>query len=158
MRIVPTAMSSSLQRMTAWLCLAMTVLTGIVPARGFALCMEADGCVRIEFKAVDEDCDGCEDHGVEAPASDVLTAPDGSPSCPCVDLALPGPPGDPQATPDQRSPLERIALQRDLCAEARPAIVEPARFPNAPVRTAPRAQVLRPPDALTLIASVLLLV
>lgn len=82
------------QRITAWLCLALVLLTGMTPAQGFVVCIEADGCVSVEIKAPDATCGGCEGH--EATNSPVELAAPASESvpCPCIDLAVPGSPQD----------------------------------------------------------------
>ena len=79
-------------RLTAWLCLALVLLTGLTPVQGFVVCIEEDGCVSIEIKAADASCGGCEGHeGGESPVQAAATRSEGT-ACPCIDLAVPGSP------------------------------------------------------------------
>ena len=132
-----------LQRLTAWLCLATALLTGSVPMQGLVLCIEGDGCVRFELVGALEECGDCGAHEDEAPASQQGELR-GEDSCPCVDLQLPVSPETTRLLPAwiPLPPAPRIA-----CV---PAFVP--RTTHAP-RAAPR-----PPDSLTRIRSVVLLV
>jgi hypothetical protein len=77
-------------RLTAWLCLALVLLTGLAPTQGFVVCIESDGCVSIEFKAADAGCDGCEGHEESGnPVQAAATSSEDAP-CPCIDFAVPG--------------------------------------------------------------------
>jgi hypothetical protein len=93
---------SLLHRLTAWLCLALVLLTGLTPAQGFVVCIEEDGCVSIEVKATDASCGGCEGHEEsDTPVQAAGTTGDGAP-CPCLDLAVP-------ASPEQQLAQSRSA-------------------------------------------------
>lgn len=81
-------------RFTAWLCLALALFAGVSPAQGFVLCIEQDGCVSIEVKATDADCGGCDAHVEDEAPSQPDACPDEEPACPCIDLAVPGSPGE----------------------------------------------------------------
>lgn len=79
-------------RLTAWLCLALVLLTGLTPAQGFVVCIEDDGCVSIEVKAADANCGGCEGHEEgDSPVQTAATSSEEAP-CPCIDLPVPGSP------------------------------------------------------------------
>jgi hypothetical protein len=145
-------MPATLQRLTAWLCLAVALLTGTLPARGFVLCIEADGCVRVELKSTNAECDTCEEHE-PAPLSDELALTDLRDSqCPCVDVAFPG-----------SGPQQRI-LPKPVAVDVGPWTALPAPLLAQPVASlatcvrGPPATVPRPLAALALIRSVVLLV
>jgi len=102
-----------LPRLTAWLCLALVLLTGLTPAQGFVVCIEEDGCVSIEVKAADADCGGCEGHDEsETPVQANATTTEDA-SCPCLDLAVPG------------SPEQQLALSRSIEFHVGPWIAPP---------------------------------
>lgn len=84
--------------MTAWVCLAVALLTGLAPVHGFVVCIEADGCVRIETKAPDVDCGGCDDHGSEGIQSE-FPATTSDDACPCIDIQVPGFPREERLLP-----------------------------------------------------------
>ena len=92
-RTIPTLVTLSLpHRLTAWLCLALVLLTGLTPAQGFVVCIEDDGCVSIEVKAADANCGGCEGHEEgDSPVQTAATSSEEAP-CPCIDLPVPGSP------------------------------------------------------------------
>ena len=143
---------SFLLRLTAWLCLSMTLLAGVTPAQGFVLCIEADGCLSIELKSVVADCGGCEGHEEGVLAGSVDAQPAESTDCGCIDLSLPSSPQDQRQQP---KPVEFqvgpwIAPLCDLFSQQLTALCGATR---APPSVAPR-----PPDALALIRSVVLLV
>lgn len=69
----------------------MMLLSGLTPAQGFVVCIEADGCVSVEIKATDADCGGCEGHQNEGPSSESGVSTAAGEACPCIDLAVPGP-------------------------------------------------------------------
>jgi len=89
-RTILIVMPSLLHRFTAWLCLALVLVTGSTPARGFVVCIENDGCVSIEIKAAYEDCDGCDGHDERDASEPVATASNDGEPCPCLDLVVPG--------------------------------------------------------------------
>lgn len=78
-----------IHRLTAWLCLALALFAGLTPAQGFVVCIEQDGCVSIEVKEIDGDCDSCEDHDADSSELAVEEV-----ACPCVDLEVPGTPDE----------------------------------------------------------------
>ena len=146
------AMASILQRATAWLCLAVAVLTGLTPAHGFVLCLEPDGDVCIEVDASAEKCSGCvvDSHNA-APVSEQAVTTD-VPCCPCLDLPVPGFSQDRQILPKASeiqigpwianvAPLVRLSIPSSLATSHR----TPDEAP-------------RPPDSLALIRTVVLLV
>lgn len=92
-RTIPTLVTLSLpHRLTAWLCLALVLLTGLTPVQGFVVCIEGDGCVSLEAKAADASCGGCAGHDAsEAPLQASTTAGEGA-ACPCIDIGVPGSP------------------------------------------------------------------
>ncbi len=128
------------------MCLVLTLFSGVVPAQGIVVCLEADGCVRIESKAVDGACDGCDTHqenaATESGAQDEM--------CPCVDIDVPGA----DQSPRPRDPsLEQWAQMLVPPTRAwRITAVEPQGRSVATNRPRPR-----PPDALLMIQSVVLL-
>lgn len=145
-------MTSFLQRTTAWLCLVVTLLTGVTPAQGFVLCFEPDGCISIEVATAAERCNGCESQ--EAP-----TTP-GSPSvrlthetgCPCQDVHVAG------LAQDLRLQPKPIELKVGPWIAAPPTFLYLLTVSPSPVVHAPPTEVPRPPDTLELIRSVVLLV
>ena len=74
-------------RLTASLCLALVLLTGLTPAQGFVVCIGDDGCVCIEVTAVEESCGCCDEGGTLVPAE--TTSQDDAP-CSCLDLIVTG--------------------------------------------------------------------
>jgi hypothetical protein len=77
-------------RFVAWFSLALLILTGLTPAQGVVVCIEADGCLSIEFKATDRDCGTCEGHEPGELAGETLSGPATTSGCPCVDYVVPG--------------------------------------------------------------------
>lgn len=142
---------SFLQRTTAWLCIAVALLTGTTSAQGFVLCLEADGCVRVEAQRGDADCSACEGHETVArPMLAVESAASGQ-DCPCVDLAVPG------CRQEQRVLPGSIELQiRAWIAQPPELFVRTCSLAGLSDR-APPAAVPRPPDSLALIRTVVLL-
>lgn len=145
-------MPALLHRLTAWLCLAVALVTGTLPARGFVLCIEADGCVRVELKTTNAECDTCDEHE-PGPLADELALTDARDSeCPCIDVAVPG-----------RGPQPR-SLPKPIALEVGPWVALPA--PSSVQAVAPLALSVRGPPAtvprplatLALIRSVVLLV
>lgn len=114
-------MTNSARRFTAWLCITLAALAGFAPTRGFVLCIEADGCVRLELKAPIEACGGCEPHDA-SDSSDASVDHGTATECACVDLSIPGT-SEPQIASAQTivihdvqfvAPVEHIRLQ--VCA------------------------------------------
>lgn len=138
--------------MTAWLCLAVVLLTGVTPAQGgVVLCIEEDGCVSVEVRARGAECAGCEGHETAAASEQSAAIPLEGIGCPCVDLAMPGARHDQRALPKSLelqagpwiAPASQIRLQ---------ALVEIDAAPHALAKRVPR-----PPDVLALIQTVVLL-
>jgi len=155
---VPTPVDSSqvmspiLQRMTAWLCLALFLLTGAAPAQGFVLCIEADGCVRVEVKSSTGDCGSCDSHDSSSLPSQAPTTPTRDAGCPCIDIAVPG------------SPQGKRVPPRPVEFESGPCITPPLALFSQPLVSvavalgATRSQSPRPPESLAHIRTVVLLV
>lgn len=83
-------MSSLGTRLVAWLCLALVLLSGLTPAQGFVVCVEADGCITIEIKAPGGDCLSCGDHEKAGVVDESVSSRGSDPECPCVDYVVPG--------------------------------------------------------------------
>ena len=103
-------------RLVAWLCLALMLLTGLTPAQGFVVCIEADGCVNIEVKAADQNCGTCEGHEPTKLASEKVADPTTTPECPCVDYVVPG------------SPDQRVVTNRSLDLHVGPWVAPAAQL------------------------------
>jgi hypothetical protein len=144
-------MTSMIQRTTAWLCLAVALLTGFTPAQGTVICLEPDGCVRIELAISAASCFGCGEHREDAtPSSPVVRAPEVS-DCPCVDLPVPG-------TSQERRLRNSIALRLGSWIANPVALTAPPLLPAPRALRALRLDPPRPPESLALIRSVVLLV
>lgn len=76
-------------RLIAWLCLVLTLLTGLTPAQGLVLCVEDDGCISIEVKASAVECAGCSGHERGEQPADSVSDASSTPECPCVDYVVP---------------------------------------------------------------------
>ena len=88
--MLPSVVTLSLPyRLTARLCLALVLLTGLTPAQGVVVCIEEDGCVSIEVKPADANCSGCEGHEEsDTPVQAAATSSEDAP-CRCIDLVVP---------------------------------------------------------------------
>ncbi len=138
--------------MTAWLCLAVALLTGITPAQGLMLCLESDGCVRIEIASSAPECGGCEGHEEDAaPATPSARGADDG-ACPCVDLPIPG------ATQEQRVQPKPIEFQLGPWVPAASPIVSSPFVAALLASRAPPTEVPRPLESVALIRTVVLLV
>lgn len=152
-RTIPSVVMLSLpHRLTAWLCLALMLLTGLTPAQRFVVCIEKDGCVSIEVKAADAKCRGCERHAEsDTRVQSAATSSDGAP-CRCSDLAL-------RASPEQRLAQSRSA---EVVVGPRIAPAPEIRVPHAtPTITAgrgPHPWIPRAADSLAHLRTVVLLV
>lgn len=140
------------ERITGWLCLILTLLTGAVPARSFVVCIEPDGRVSLEAADAAGKCGACEPHGFVASRSPVSAVPALDAACPCVDVTVAVSVQDPRAQPKRFAPTE-----------AWPATLLPStRFvrPMEPIALSVRPDRLGEPvpDRWTLIRSVVLLV
>lgn len=83
-------MSLILRRLTAWLCLALLVLTGVTPAQGLLVCVEGDGCVKIELQTAAGNCGDCCAQELERESGRGCDVTSESTPCPCIDVELPG--------------------------------------------------------------------
>jgi hypothetical protein len=144
-------LSLLLQRLTAWLCLALASLTGLAPAQGFVLCLDTDGCVRVDLAAPAGHCQCCD--GEQAgETNEALPSRAGDDSgCACVDLLVCG------AAQDRLHQHRPVAPQLGPWIAPSPgsALLSPVSITTA-ARPA-RAGIPRPPDSLALIRSVVLL-
>lgn len=117
-RTIPTLVTLSLPlRLTAWLSLALVFLTGLIPGQGVVVCIEDDGCVSIEMKAVDASCDGCEGHEESGPLAQGAPASSEDVPCPCIDLAIPG------------SPEQQLAKASSVDVHVGPWVAPPPEIP-----------------------------
>ena len=139
-------------RLTAWLCLALMLLTGLTPAQGFVVCIEDDGCVSIEFKSVVASCGGCEGHEAsDSPVQTAATSSEEAP-CPCIDLAVPG------------SPEQQLAQSRSIEVHVGPSIAPPPEIrvqhatPTVAAGRGPPACIPRVADSWAHIRTVVLLI
>jgi hypothetical protein len=135
------------QRLTAFFCLAVVLVTGLTPSNGFVICLEPDGCVSIEVETSASECGGCEGHE----ATDAESTAVSGDACPCLDLPIPG------SSEDRR--LERKSLGFRLAAFEAPASAIAEILQSAPsLHRSPRSDAPRPPETLALIRTVVLLV
>lgn len=139
-------------RLTAWLCLALVLLTGLSSTQGFVVCIEDDGCVSIEVKAADASCGGCEGHvQSDSPVQSAADSTEDVP-CPCIDLAVPG------------STEEQLAQSRSVEINVGPWIAPPPEIrvqhatPTVTAGRGPPPCVPRVADSLAHIRTVVLLV
>lgn len=78
--------------LVAWLCVALALLIGLVPEKGFVVCFAQDGFSTIEIRAGEASCNHCEGHEKSStPAQAAFIAGDDVP-CPCIDVEVPGSP------------------------------------------------------------------
>lgn len=138
--------------MTAWLCLALILLTGLTPAQGFVLCIEADGCVSVELKASDAICGGCEGHDEGEPAVQTGAPSGEGDPCECVDLAVP------KAADQQAKPSRPAEIHVGAWIAPAPEVRVQQVFLAALAGRGPPTHVPRVADALTHHRSVVLLV
>lgn len=139
-------------RLAAWLCLALLLLTGLIPVKGVVVCIEDDGCVSIETKAADASCGGCEGHGDgESPIQAEATQSEET-GCPCIDLAVPG------------SPEQQLAQSRSIEIHVGPWIAPPPEIrvqhatPTVTAGRGPPPRIPRVADCWAHIRTVVLLV
>lgn len=141
---------SILQRITAWLCLAAAILTGLAPAQGLVLCLEPDGCVTLEVAACASACGGCGDHREGSQPALASARAEEQGCCACVDVELPA------LSQDRRIQPRASELALEACLALAPpdspalAIVVDAVVP------APRSEPPRPPERLAAIRCVVL--
>ncbi len=140
------------KRILAWLCIALVLLTGVAPAQGVVLCIEADGCVRVEAMTSAADCENCDGHepSSQPRRTQPTTAPDAG--CPCIDLEVPG------------SPQGRRVPPRPIEFEAGPWLMPRLALFSLPLDSVAVSlcttltEAPRPPESLAHIRSVVLLV
>jgi len=140
---------SILQRLTAWLCLAVALLTGITPSQGLMLCLESDGCVRIEIASFAPECGGCEGHAEDATTTLSARSVDDM-GCPCVDLPIPG------STQEQRVQPKSIEFQPGPWVPAASPLTSSSVVAALLAARAPPREVPRPPESVALIRTVVL--
>lgn len=144
-------MASTLQRTATWLCLAVALLTGFAPVRGFVLCFEPSGAICLDLTTAEDTCGGCETSESDEPveASHEIDPQDSC--CSCLDLPIPGFSQDKQLQPStiefQTGPRIGGSLLSCLCAP--PPV---AAFPDE------RVEVPRPPGSIDLIRAVVLVI
>lgn len=138
--------------MTAWLCLAVTLLTGVTPVNGLVLCLEPDGRVSVEVANNAPVCRSCcEQHPDEpTPASPTAQESDGA-CCPCLDLPVPG------STQEHRVQPRLVEFQLGpWTSTTSPLESHSFAVAACPFRAPPR-EVPRPPESIALISTVVLL-
>ena len=145
-------MSAILQRMTAWLCLAATFLTGLTPAQGLVLCVQPNGRVSVDLVSPAEHCQCCDDHEQVTTAEALPSRGLGDVCCECLDLPVSG------TLQDRVNQSRPIAPQLGPWIAPKPGTVLVSLVLIAPVSRAARDGVPRAPDSLALIRSVVLLI
>lgn len=144
-------MISILQRLTAIVCLAVVLVTGLTPANGFVICLEPDGCVTLEVETSARECGGCEGHEEAGLPIGTDTRAASNEECPCFDLPIPG------SSEDRR--LERRPIELRIATLAAPAFtIAEALASGSNLHGSPRAEPPRPTETLELIRTVVLLV
>lgn len=141
-----------LHRLTAWLCLAVALFSGLAPARGLVVCLEPDGCMSIEVTADGKHCGGCEAHQSPSNGGARSVSAASSTGCPCIDLAVS------VATENQKVLSKSVDFPVAKWVALRPLqIGKPWGAPSIPLCSR-LFNPPRPPDSLLLIRSVVLLV
>lgn len=72
-----------IQAVTAWLCVVVIALVGVVPAQGLVLCLEPNGSMALELGS--PECGGCAETEGGQQGTDSATHEQG---CPCVDISI----------------------------------------------------------------------
>lgn len=141
------------QRMIAWLCLGIVLLTGVAPAQGFVLCIEADGCIRVEVRTRGASCTDCESHEPNSTSEPSASSSSSrEEDCACIDLSVPG------SMLERRVPPKANVNAADLSKALTPTVLfQPFSWIVVQVYRLPH-RVPRPPDSIHLIRSVVLLV
>lgn len=129
----PFSMGPLRTRFVAWLCLALMLLTGLTPAQGFVVCIEADGCVSIEVKPANLNCGSCEGHEAEELVSETVSDPSPNSECPCIDYVVPG------------FPDEQVVASRSLDLHVGPWIAPAAELHVVQPTPAPTSERGPPP-------------
>ena len=138
-----------LRRFSAWLCLALALFSGLAPAQGYVLCVEADGCLSLEVSDAADSCGGCEPHRADgAPAASSCAAVDSD--CPCVDISVSVGAKDKRIQP---RPTDVPALKLPVI---RPATLCDRLLTDSLASPTPDVAVPRPAHSLLLIRSVVL--
>ncbi len=144
---MPPVLRSRLQAVTAWLCVVVIALVGVVPAQGLVLCLEPDGSMALEVGS--PECGGCAETEGGQQGTGSVTHEDG---CPCVDIPL--------LSRGEENQLQAKSVELRLpgpwTAIPQPAAVLPV-FP-AESRITIEAPPPRPPSLLAHIRTVVLLV
>jgi len=143
---------SILRRATAWLCLAVALLTGLSPAQGFVICLEPDGCVSFEIPSAAETCGGCGNHQEGDTSTKTVVRGAEVVDCPCIDLPVPS------SSQDRRLQRKSIELEPGSWIADPSSSPAPPFFPAPPTVGAVRPEAPRPAESLDLIRSVVLLV
>ena len=146
-------MSTLLQRATAWLCLAIALVTGVAPGQGFTLCVQLATSSKVDTSATPDTCACCAADRADAPATPAVSH-DCGPRCDaCLDLLVPA------FAKDAR------VQQKSVVFESAPLLMlapcSPVQLSFAPdVVTTHRSRDAhpRPPASVALIRSVVLLV
>lgn len=138
---------SRLQAVTAWLCVAVIALVGVVPAQGLVLCLEPDGSMALEVGSLA--CGGCTETEDGQQGIDSATQAEG---CPCVDIPIFGLGEENQL---QAKSIE-LRLDGTWMAALQASAVLPVSLAES--QTAIEAPPPRPPSLLAHIRTVVLLV
>lgn len=138
--------------LATWLALALTLVVGLVPARGFVLCIEPDGCVSVEMKADGNACGGCDDHHEDPSAPRAGGGSEDDAPCACLDLDVPGNEACRRAAP----PLGTFGVE--LPAPPEPVVLASFLAPLEPALRGPPRSVPRVAQTLLHVRSIVLLV
>jgi hypothetical protein len=142
--------ASLLQRFSAWLCLTLALFSGLAPAQGYVLCLEADGCLSLEVSNATDSCGGCEPHRSDSSPGASACA-DVDTACPCVDISVSVGAKDKRVQPRPTDvPLPKLPVFR-------PATLCDRLLTDSLARHAPDVAAPRPAHSLLLIRSVELL-
>lgn len=143
-------MSTLLQRMTAWLCLAAGFLAGLTPAQGFVLCLQPTGRMSVDLATRAEHCQCC-DAQEQGKTPEVQQPRSRDACCDCLDVPVSG------ALQDRLTPRGPVVPQLGPCIVPESGTVLLAHSSTELLVRALRAEVPRPPGSLALIRSVVLL-
>ncbi|MFN0242197.1 MAG: hypothetical protein ACKVWV_04830 [Planctomycetota bacterium] len=139
---------SLISRMTTWLCLVVTLLMGVTPARGLVICIEADGTIALEAAA--DDCEGCPEPATRERSDSSTLLAAGDACCECVDIPVS------TSVEEQRTVTKRADVRFEAWCPP-PSIVVAASTVSGPcVRQSSRVNPPRGSHALRLIRSVVL--
>jgi hypothetical protein len=148
-------MPSTFRKLTAWIVLAVYLLSGVAPAQRFVLCVEADGCVSLEAMQEADPCAPCTPctidagcGGEEAGAADEHSD---AGACACIDIPLPSQVDAPQLgarTKPSSSTLAAVLPSAPVASVTSPVA--------ACLRSLPLAQRPRPAPGLASIRTTIL--